>query len=67
MVNKCKSFLYIFDLIGPSPKLFIFHGNSNKTKFGGILSFIFMIGMLFISLAYIIWISNKIGLNFFII
>ena len=42
------------DIMSESPKLFIFHGNSNKTKFGGILSFIFMIGMLFISLAYIL-------------
>ena len=43
-----------FDFLSSSPKFFIFKKETNKTSFGGILFLIYIIIMIFISLAYIL-------------
>ena len=53
MVNKYKSFLYTFDLIGPPPKLFIFNNDKYKsflTSFSSIIIFLFSIIFIIFSL-----------------
>ena len=42
-----------FDLLSQSPKTFIFERISNKTNFGGVLTIIYLLIMLFISIYYI--------------
>ena len=42
------------DLLSESPKLFIFKQSTNKTNFGGVLFFLYILVMVIISLFYII-------------
>jgi hypothetical protein len=46
--------MHSFDFLSESPKLFIFRNDVNKTNFGGVLTIIYLILMLFISIYYII-------------
>ena len=46
--------MYYFDFFSDSPITYILQKKSNKTKFGGFLFIIYMIIMIFISLAYIL-------------
>ena len=43
MLAKFNNILYSFDLIGPSPQLFIFNNNRYKTFFSFIISLIIII------------------------
>ena len=43
MLAKCSHILYNFDLIGPSPRLYIFNNNRYKTFFSFIISLIIII------------------------
>ena len=49
MLAKFSNFLYNFDLIGPSPQLFIFNNNRYKTFFSFIISLIIIIFSVFFS------------------
>ena len=49
MLEKCKSFLYMFDLIGTSPELFIFKSKRYKTIFSSTTSIIiFLFSLIFV-------------------
>jgi len=43
MLTNCKSFLYLFDLIGPFPQLLIFNNNRYKSFFSSISSILIVI------------------------
>ena len=43
MFKKCKSFLYVFDLIGESPQLYIFNNRRYKSIFTSFISFIIIL------------------------
>ena len=47
MLAKCSNILYNFDLIGPSPRLYIFNKNRYKTFFSSIISLIIIIFSVF--------------------
>jgi len=49
MLAKFNNILYNFDLIGPSPQLFIFNNNRYKTFFSFIISLIIIIFSAFFS------------------
>ena len=49
-MNNCRSFLYIFDLIGMNPQLFIFKSRRYKTIFSSILSIIIIILSIFFAI-----------------
>ena len=46
--------LNCLDFLNNSPNFFIFQNETNKTNFGGVLFLIYIIVMVFISLAYIL-------------
>ena len=48
MIKKYKSFLFLFDLIGPRPQLLIFNDTRYKSTFFSLLSiFIFLFSIFF--------------------
>ena len=54
MKNKCKTFLYYFDLIGESPQLLIFGINRYKSTFNSFLSIIIILfSLIFIIISLI--------------
>ena len=54
MKNKCKTFLYYFDLIGESPHLLIFGSNRYKSTFSSFLSIIIILfSLIFIIISLI--------------
>ena len=50
MLKKYKSFLFLFDLIGPSPQLLIFNNTRYKSTFSSLLSIFIFIFSIFFSL-----------------
>ena len=51
MLNKCKSFIYKFDLIGETPQLLIFGNNRYKSSISSLISII----LILFSIIYIIF------------
>ena len=51
MLNKVINFLYNFDIIGPSPKLYIF----NKERYQSIFSLILSVLIIFLTIIFILY------------
>ena len=51
--------MYKFDFLSSAPRNFIFQKYSNKTNFGGLLSVLYLILFLIISLYYLISYYNE--------
>ena len=45
---------HALDLLSDSPKNYIFQREANKTNFGGILTILFFVSFIFISILYIL-------------
>ena len=51
MINKILNYIYLFDVVGPNPKLYIF----NKERYQSIFSLIVSLLVICISIAYILY------------
>ena len=51
MLEKISNFIYYFDIIGPSPKLYIF----NKETYKSVFSLIFSLLLILLSFIYILY------------
>ena len=60
MLDKVINFIYNFDVIGPSPKLYIFNKEKYKNIFSLIISFIIIIvALIFIIYSLVNYIENE--------